>query len=278
MLFPKITILLCVLFSNTISAESTDVDLLSIGSWNVWFHEASSTERFPNILNHIKNLSPDVMLLQEVTPTFIDQFNTSDLSKNYHLIATPNAKRAYGLAYLSKKPFEFTDIVQLSSKYNRTVFFSLHISASNKAYVFVNVHLESGQSENIARGKQIDNIHSHYLPEFIRKVNTSYPNITIVGSVWGGDFNIDGHESHETLNKNWIDAAVYKNNDKVTYDVINNPLARKTAAWLEGSSRLDRFYLNIESPLTFVQYNVINDFKGQGHAPSDHLPILIQID
>lgn len=277
MLFPKITILLCILFSDTISAEHTDVESLSIGSWNVWFNEASSKERFPNILNYIKSLSPDVMLLQEVTPTFIDQFNTNDLSKDYHLITTSNAKRAYGLAYLSKKPFQFIDVVQLSSKYNRTVFFSLHISSLNKAYVLVNVHLESGQYENIARGKQIDNIHNHYLPEFIEKINNTYPNITIVGTVWGGDFNIDSHESHETLNQNWIDAAIYKNNDQVTYDVINNPLARQTAGLFEGSSRLDRFYLNIESPLSFVQYSVVNDFKGQSHA-SDHFPIFIQID
>jgi len=258
---------------------------LNIISYNVWFDMETADTRFPKIAKRLNTLNPDVILLQEVTPKFIEHYLASPLSQSHLLFSSPNAKHAYGLAYLTKKRLTYSKVVPLRSQYRRTVYFVLLELTNNQALVLANVHLESGQLEEKARSQQINAIHHTHLPEFINEVNDKLPGLNILGTLWAGDFNIDGAESHATLSQNWQDAARKPQQEELmTYDVKTNPLAKKTAGWFEGSSRLDRIYLNQDSLLLIDRYSVLDDLNKElndldkgAHALSDHYPIMIDL-
>jgi endonuclease/exonuclease/phosphatase family metal-dependent hydrolase len=254
---------------------------ISLWTWNVWFDEQSAEHRFPEIMSRLHKASPDVVFLQEVTPSFISSFQTSSLKNEYRLYTTFRSRISYGLAFLTKSQFSHTKLDSIASQFNRNVFFALIEIDKNKAIVLINVHLESGQSEKNARAVQIAQIYETLLPAFLVGIKANRPELKVVGNLWAGDFNLDGKENHPYLSKYWQDTATKNENKsfelKTTYDVNKNPLAKKTAGLFEGSSRLDRVYLNNQSTLEAKGYQVLDSFNGTPNILSDHYPIKLDL-
>ena len=63
--YTTLTILLCTLLSCGIDAKPNISESFSIWSWNVWFDQNSSRERFPKILKELTSASPDKVFLQD---------------------------------------------------------------------------------------------------------------------------------------------------------------------------------------------------------------------
>ncbi len=266
------------------SVESDDdlssVDL-SIISWNVWFDQASSETRFPAILDELVSSHADIVFLQEVTPTFIQTYQQHISRNHYQLYTTPNAQSRYGLGYLTKQVIIKSKVVPLTSQYGRTAYFALLPISDTKGLVLINVHLESGQFEKVARGIQIEEIHTNHLPHFLAEVKQRYPKLAIVNTVWAGDFNLDGDEQHHVLVKYWLDAAITSSSGRTllsSYDVDNNPLAMKTKSWFEQSSRLDRFYIPPQFTDQPMKYRLIKKNEQKNYSRlSDHYPIELKL-
>jgi len=245
----------------------------------VWFDKDTAEERYPALLKLIAKKGADIIFLQEVTPSFIRHQRSSEAVEQYSFYTTSNAQRSYGLAYLAKIPLDNLRTVSLPSQYGRTVFFATYEVAPNEWLVLANVHLESGQGEQAARSVQIEVINTKILPAYIDELRDIQPKIKVLGMLWGGDFNIDGDESHSLLDTHWLDVAS-KQSDlyKMTYDVKANPLANKTSGWFESSSRLDRFYFQSMNRNSKVNsYRVIDTVNGIKNILSDHYPVYTEL-
>lgn len=256
----------------TFADEQGAIDILS---WNVWFDEVSADNRFPQVLDNIGELNPDIALLQEVTPTFIEHYYQSALSEKYFLMASKQAKRNYGQAYLSRRRLFTTHNEPLFSAYGRSVFFGLLQINDHQAVLLVNVHLESGRFESSVRAQQIEAINNQHLPAFLNKLRSEVESPEIVGIVWGGDFNLNRKEGHPLLSQYWHDTATHFKNTLPTYDLTNNELAKEHAGLFEGSYRLDRFYIQPGRQAKAQSYQLHN-------APlfgtlSDHYPISLTL-
>jgi endonuclease/exonuclease/phosphatase family metal-dependent hydrolase len=249
-----------------------------IASYNIWFDRDSGSTRFPIINQHLQQLDADIAFLQEVTPSFIMAYKQSDIRKYYALYQSEESERTYGQAFLSKHLLFETTSMKLTSIYNRSAFFALYPISDSQAIILINVHLESGQFESQARSEQIKEIQTQLIPEYIKQHKAGKHPYHIAGILWGGDFNIDGIEQHDRLEEFWIDSAIHQVKEEITtYTIETNPLAKQTAGFFEGSSRLDRFYLSNLAKLEATQYDVLTKFGGNDAPLSDHYPILIEL-
>lgn len=250
--------------------EQGAIDILS---WNVWFDEATADSRYPQILDAISEINPDMVLLQEVTQAFIEHYYHSSLSATYYLMTSRQTKYNYGQAFLSRRRLFSTHNEPLASAFGRSVFFGVLEINNNQAVLVVNVHLESGRFESSVRAKQVEVINNQYLPVYLDKLNSDTKSPDIVGIVWGGDFNLKGKKGHQLLSEYWQDTALHFKNSLPTYDIKNNVLASEHSGWFSNSSRLDRFYLKQGSKGKVLEYKLYN--QSLFGILSDHYPIKI---
>jgi len=275
-------VLVCIFMISTTSADSLlkSGSKLSAISYNVWFDSDTAPSRYPAILELIADLDSDIGFLQEVTPIFIENYTSSEFKKNYFFYSTPNAKRSYGLAYISKAPLYYTKVFKLPSQYQRTVFFAAMEVSRSDWLLLANVHLESGSGEKAMRGEQVNMINDTLMPDYIAEFRNYHPEANVVGIIFGGDFNIENTEHHVSLEKNWQDAVLKtKDLQRMTYDIKHNPLARSFFHWFQHSSRLDRFYLkSLDKKIEVGSYRVIDSIRGKTNMLSDHYPISINVN
>ncbi len=242
-------ILLFLLSASNLSAE--EVTLIS---YNVYFNDESGKTRYPGIISYLTSKKPDVIALQEVTPTFFKALSTSELSDYYFTPESPIG--SYCNLILSKNKPDKYGVKKLESGMGRHAVYA-DIKLLNKTIRFINVHLESLDfPASIAfRKKQIESVSS-----LLQKY-----------SILAGDFNFFLNSKYYDGNlRNLTDAAKGSNDARqVTYDIESNTLAQSTAEPKEQSRRLDRFYI---SPL-FTNYS----YSIEKTKNSDHYPILLTI-
>lgn len=122
--------------------ETFSIDQLSIVTYNVWFDGYKKKERAVALMDLCKD--KDIICLQEVTPSFLEDILKIDWVRNNYFISDVQARTVlpYGVLILSKiQPLKFT-FHKMESKMAR-YFLLMHLNVNNENIEIGTVHLES---------------------------------------------------------------------------------------------------------------------------------------
>lgn len=241
-------------------------------SWNVWFDADSALQRFPSLLEYVGGWDPDVVFLQEATPSFYQAFDQWSKNSPFTLQGSEASRSTYGVAFLSERPLRRVKEHPLPSRFHREVLFAYLPISETRGVILINTHLESGKENASVRAQQIRKIVEEWLPLYRDTLFLYESNPHIVAEVWGGDFNFYRDIDSDTV-PGWIDAASPEQQVLPTYDADTNPLAKESSGWFPEVERLDRLYLNTGARHSTVwqDYEVRNSSRTR--LLSDHYPI-----
>lgn len=229
-------------------AQAEEIKLLS---YNVYFDDETGNTRYPEIIKFIKQGGYNLIALQECTPMFLSLLN-HDTKLRYFTRTQGSLNDGYTNIILTSLETAHTGNIKLPSNMGRSAPF-IQLAESN--LIVVNVHLESGLFNSDMRERQLNTIFN------ATKERTK---LMIVG-----DTNFADGDNEELLLNQYQDLGF--KGQQVTYDVELNVFAQQTKYPLEGSSRLDRFFLKCSS-CRVKQFNL----KQVSH--SDHWPISTTVE
>jgi len=239
---------------------------LSVISWNVWFDDVSGKVRYPLILDELESEQADIVLLQEVTSTFLKALKQHPISKSYFLIESSERKSYQNIVLTRQKP-QSSSVLALTSNMQRSAqLVELQLPILDDMLTVVNVHLESPLSDHSVRKEQ--------LVQVLASAREA-KNLLL-----GGDFNFGNGSEEEAFISGVLEDSAKGSGftSTPTYDVDSNPWAEETKYWFEPSRRLDRIYQRFERGVYF-NYKLI----GQRPIPaterhlSDHFGVRVDI-
>ncbi len=236
---------------NSDAAQLNDnIKPITLISYNVYFDNSSGKERYPKIIDLLSKRKYDLIALQECTSEFIELVAADKILGKFTMISG-DSRQGYSNIILTQLPLSNSGNLEIPTRMGRSAPF---VVLNSLNLIVVNVHLESGDSEQALRGRQIKEITS-----VTKEINNS---------IILGDFNFSQGSEEEKLLSEFIDVGYQAN--LVTYDVENNPLARHTKGWFEKSGRLDRIMVRCKNCLLGSLTVFKNDF-------SDHWPVVTNI-
>ena len=222
--------------------------------------------REPAIARFLRDVRPDVVLLQEVGQVEGGLTQAHRLAKtaHYEVASCFNPRTRRGLAVLSRYPI--VDIVVEYLPRKKRPALGVVLNVNGRLVSFVNVHLtpqldavKQRQLELGAALELMDNLPS---PAFI-----------------GGDFNFGDSALENALLSKLVDTYrfVEPHAPGHTWD-LRNPLARKNSYPKEPSRRLDRILLSA-ARARVAEASVVLDKPGHGGVyPSDHFGLYARIE
>jgi len=236
-------LVMCLLTTAVSAAER-----MTFLSYNVFFDDPSGEIRYPQIIAHITSRSPDIVCLQECTPTFLALLKDAGSLRDY-TIYPEGQTGAYFNLILSKRPTAAAGVLRLPSRMGRSAPF-IDVDIQGTLTRLYCIHLESLEGEGSVRMRSAQLL---VLVEHMQKK----PAILV------GDFNFSADAEVTDL----IPAkGEWEMADEPTFDPVHNPLARETASDDEPPRRLDR----IHSLFGASQGTCIRELVFY----SDHYPIL----
>lgn len=221
---------------------------IKILSYNVWFAPYKQIERINALIGQILTLDPDVICLQEVTPSIRKMIRTDD-RVNAKYAWLDDDFGAYGVVIMTKLKSIGQVKVELTTQMNRNFLYVVLPGA----ILVGTVHLESLNNEQLRR-IQLREILPH-----MQKFTTS---------ILIGDFNMKANE----VMPEHTNFTLFK--DCLTYDSSTNPMVKGTYS----AQPLDRIlYRNCQ--LISVQMVGTAPFDSEGTYISDHygLMAIIQV-
>jgi endonuclease/exonuclease/phosphatase family metal-dependent hydrolase len=125
----------------------TDLNSISVMTWNIWFDSFEYIKRMESIISIILSNQPDIVCLQEVVPDFDYILNSSSYSNNilqhYNCSPFSNVNAGYGVITLSKKSITVNhEFINLPSSMNRQLLIT-SFQINGCWFAVGNVHLES---------------------------------------------------------------------------------------------------------------------------------------
>ncbi|MCK0177009.1 endonuclease/exonuclease/phosphatase family protein [Mycolicibacterium sp. F2034L] len=156
---------------------------LTLATFNIWFNDHHAPERYRAIGDLLAARSPDVVVLQEVTPAAWDVFTGQDwIRAHYHRAAVVGGDAGnYGMALLSRLPLTDVTYRRLPSRLSRG-FLRGRCAVGGADLVIGNVHLDSGKQRARLRARQLRRI-----DRALRRTGDA---------VLLGDFNMRDSENH----------------------------------------------------------------------------------
>jgi endonuclease/exonuclease/phosphatase family metal-dependent hydrolase len=139
---------------------------------NTWKCDGAYTARLALLVQQIRVLSPDVILLQEVFRTLDNQFNTIrylvnhlnlhssflPMRRNIRTVEGQQKDSFSGMACLSKHPIHYTEVVKLPSNEadGGRVGQLIKIKIQENYYLFGNIHLSFLRDSDALKMNQLD--------------------------------------------------------------------------------------------------------------------------
>lgn len=160
--------------------------IIKVATFNQWINLKNYPQRYPLIVQVLKNLFPDIIGLQEVLDRTDKSPNQAELiASEFHYIykffgITKDIAGLEGLSILSRYPILESDALQLSCstpEETRGVLYALIGAPMTKLRVYC-THLSWKPDENYKRESQVLDIH-----HFVKKHDSRLPVIIL------GDFN-----------------------------------------------------------------------------------------
>ena len=258
---------------------------MKISSWNV----NSVRARIKNILEYLKDSSPDILMIQEIK-TEDKNFPYEDI-KNLGYESYVFGQKSYnGVAFLSKRKINKINKNPFKDKYNQSRIIEGSIENKSKEIKLINIYVPNGNPINTEKYeyKKI------WLKSFIKELkNILMKNKNII---IGGDFNVIPEEIDVYNFKKYENDALFKLEIRKKFrelinlgfqDVYRFLNKKKTdytfwdymaGSWQKNyGMRIDHFLVsnNLLSQIKTVNINK----KPRGKIkPSDHTPIEIEIN
>ncbi len=210
---------------------------LSIASFNVWFDDEDFDLRAAALLDVLHDAAPDIITLQEVTPTLLDIImDTTWIQAAYRLSDMAGSSvDPYGVLILSRVPILAWHVLPLASSMGRQLV-TAQASLHGTSTMIASVHLESKAAMAATRIKQLARIFPVLAAE-------SHVILT-------GDFNFDTHwREAQYLDPRYQDCwpLLHRHDAGFTVDTDRN-LMRLRAKNQEKQARFDRIFLHSTTP------------------------------
>jgi poly(A) polymerase len=222
-------------------------------TYNVLDDERSVPERGPALLKIIKDLDPDIVALQELTPAFVTLLGKEDwIRQSYKMRSEEGEQLIFEeLCILSKFPILHLEFRRLPGWLRRSVLVAT-ISAHGRTLAVATSHLDSFMEDGPTRAEQMDLI---------------FPMLKSADdAVFMGDFNFGDGEEPDTshIDKSYADLwrTVFKDDPGYTWNIERSEMAKKGSFPDEKSRRLDRILLRSD-------FFVPESIKILGDAPID---------
>jgi endonuclease/exonuclease/phosphatase family metal-dependent hydrolase len=141
------------------AAASVDRDELTLATFNIWFDDYHRRQRCLAISDLLRERSPDVVALQELTPSALEIFAAQPWVREEYLIASAVSEGTgnYGMLMLSRVPIIRATYSQLPTRQSRG-FLEAELAVNNARQVVCCLHLDSGKSSARLRGWQLRRI------------------------------------------------------------------------------------------------------------------------
>ena len=258
---------------------------MKIVSWNV----NSVRARIDNILNYIKESSPDILFLQEIKTQEIN-FPKDDFKKIGYESHVFGQKSYKGVAFLSKIKISNIDTDFIRDKLKQSRIITGDIKIKSKNIKLINIYVPNGNPINTKKYEYKKN----WLDLFnknIKKLLKSYSNIII-----SGDFNIIPEKIDVYDSKRYENDALFKLEIRKKYQELINlgfhDIYRyfkkekseyifwdyMAGSWQKNNGmRIDHFLVS-NNLLDSVNEVSINLKPRSKIKPSDHTPIELDIN
>jgi len=258
---------------------------MKISSWNV----NSVRARIVNIVNYIKHLKPDILMIQEIK-TEEKNFPYSDF-KNLGYESYVHGQKSYnGVAFLSKININNINIKFINDKNIQSRIIVGDVNHKSKSFKLINIYAPNGNPIDTEKYEYKKKWYNSFIKK-VKKTLVENKNIII-----GGDFNIIPEKIDVFDYKRYENDALFKIEiRKKFYEIINigfhdmfrylNKDKKEYTFWdyMAGSwqknhgMRIDHF---------LVSTNLLNNIKGinidkgprSKIKPSDHTPIELEIN
>ncbi len=258
--------------------------MVKIVSWNI----NSVRIRINLLVDLIKKIKPDIILLQEIKCSNID-FPDFYTELGYSIIIN-GQKGKFGVASLVKKNLSFTEIKlshEIFKKESRTNFFYVNEIDLN----ILNVYTPNG---NPIENKEKFKFKTFWLGE-IKKISQKYIN-EVKNLLIAGDFNVIEHRKDVTVFENWENDAlgnimIRKKFRQIISSGLENVVRAfyrpgqkfsywdyQRACWERNDGLLiDHFLISPKFLCNVKSINFESSFRGM-QKPSDHIPIWINLN
>lgn len=139
--------------------QATDRDELTVATFNIWFDDYHAQQRYQAIADLLGERTPDVIVLQEVTPVALDTFLEQAWIREAYLTASVvgGGTGNYGMLMLSRVPIVRATYSQLPTRQTRG-FLEAELALDGTRQIVCCVHLDSGKSSARLRGWQLRRI------------------------------------------------------------------------------------------------------------------------
>jgi len=267
-------------------------------TWNILFdyHQSSSiftSLRYPQILNQLKTLLPDVICLQEVTRPFLNLLlNESWVAENNYFFILKNSviksfeEKSYGQMILTKnfrpRSWRISPLEENSAQKTTKEVIQARFGINAKVTIdLFNIHLHSSWS------KKSDEKHCQALKKLFDENETK--NFLLIGDFNFGDYD----EKEENFLKEYegqirdLWKEIYSIDDApgFTFDPSTNICAKITSE-SQVNRRLDRYFLHSLANLSYSIENLslsgkesfFIDENQRSIHPSDHFALQLLID
>lgn len=257
--------------------------VIKLMTYNILFDSKYLEKRTNTIINIILSESPDIVALQEVTPSSYNIIVTNpDITKIYH-INKIRFREPYGTLLLSKYPIEHASYIQMSITQMGRRLEYITVNIDDTKATIATVHWESqfptyrDKTEKTIKKKMAIKI-SQYIESFafLNKIKNNH-------IILMGDTNITEKETFifETPD-NYIDIYNEMELDSVsgakyTYDYKSNKMVKG-----KYQSRMDRIYYRNSTKNNkweTISYSLVgrDNIESINKPPSDHFGVVIEM-
>lgn len=136
--------------------DSITTTELTFVTFNVWFAKYYRQERCQALLQILGNCNADIIGLQEVTPSFLEEILEQEWVRDSYYISdiTGVTIQPYGILLLSRLPLRRLFLHDLFSLQNRKVLIAA-LFVNEQTFHFATVHLESQKPSADIRAEQL---------------------------------------------------------------------------------------------------------------------------
>jgi len=229
-----------------------------------------NSPRIDALLKLLQHSTADIIVLQEVTPWFLNRLQNAEWTRPYNFTVNKGYPFAPGgLHIMAKFPIANTVSRALPSSIQGRGVLVLDLAIDGRQLAVATVHLDSFLKSGPIRAKQLDTVW---------KLLKSAPN-----AILAGDYNFGDGEQPETrhLDPRYIDAWTthHPNQPGYTWNMEQNILAKTGAFKGEESRRLDRLMIRSNhwhaTSITIIGNTPLKGTPNQ--FPSDHFGLLTTI-
>jgi tyrosyl-DNA phosphodiesterase 2 len=138
------------------AASAVNLDGLTVATFNIWFDSHHAEQRYLATAEILRQLAPDVVALQEVTPAALDVFLSRQWVRDEYLHTSVVGGEAgnYGMLMLSRIPLARITYSRLPTRQSRG-FLEAELAVGGGRQVVCCLHLDSGKSSARLRGWQL---------------------------------------------------------------------------------------------------------------------------